>query len=144
MLPRLELSLFPPTGPLQTCRAVGDRSEASQPLANSCRANGQTNKLAAPLSRQSPSPPLTPPDPPGHWVVALTVSSLKVWEVVSLLSFTSFRVFDSRLAIQASLPLICKYQHAAAEPWFVFPSLYFSFCLCLQALGATSVYTEKR
>lgn len=53
----------------------------------------------------------------------MTVSSPKVWEVVGLLSLTSFRVFDFRLAIQAGLPLICKYQHAAPEPWFVFLAL---------------------
>lgn len=54
---------------------------------SSRRANGQTNKLAAPLSHQPPglSPPThiphrppPPPDPAGHWVVALTVSSPKV------------------------------------------------------------------
>lgn len=96
-------------------------------------ANGQTNKLAAPLPRQPllPPPTLTPPDPPGPPMVALTVSSLKVQEVVGLLSLTSFTVFDSRLAIQASLPLICKYQHAAPEPWFVFLALLFpSVCAC--------------
>lgn len=52
MLPRLELSLFPPAGPLQTCRAVGDRRNLWQ--TSSCWANGQTNKLAAPLSHQPP------------------------------------------------------------------------------------------
>lgn len=96
-------------------------------------ANGQTNKLAAPLPRQPllPPPTLTPPDPPGPPMVALTVSSPKVQEVVGLLSLTSFTVFDSRLAIQASLPLICKYQHAAPEPWFVFLALLFpSVCAC--------------
>lgn len=102
----------------------------------SCWANGQTNKLSAP-----PAPLALPPRPPGHPVLALTVSSPRVWEVVGLLSCTSFRVFDSLLAIESGLPLICKYQHGAPEPASSF-LLYFSLCLCLQALGATSVYTE--
>lgn len=53
--------------------------------------------------------------------MALTVSSPKVWEVLSLLSLTSFRVFDPQLTIQEGLLLICKQQ-----PWFVFIAPVFS------------------
>lgn len=88
-------------------------------------ANGQTNKLAALLSHQPPTTSDTR-DPPGHPVVALTVSLLKVLggvRAIGLLFLTLFRVFDSQLA--NSLPVICKYQHAPPEARFVFRALLF-------------------
>lgn len=135
MLSRLELSLFSPP---VLCRHAALKWYNLWQTPN-CWANGQTNKLASPLCGQSsPTPDLS--DPPGHPVPAVTVSSLKVWEVVGLLFLTSFRAFNSQLAIQASVPLICKYQHAAHPTCLSLSFLLcFSFRLCPQALGATSV-----
>lgn len=58
------------------------------------------------------------------------------------MSPTSFRVFDSRLAIQASLPLICKYQHAAAEHWFVFLPLLFLLSVPAGSWSYKCLYRE--
>lgn len=117
MLSRLELSLFSPP---VLCRHA-ELWRTALKWYNLWQtpnwwANGQANKLASPLCGQSsPTPDLS--DPPGHPVPAVTVSSLKVWEVVGLLFLTSFRAFNSQLTIQASVP--------PHMPQFVFLALLF-------------------
>lgn len=89
----------------------------------SCWANGQTNKLDAPLFSSTPPSSLTPLTLQAIWRWLWQFHRRRSGGVLGLLSLTWFRLFDSRLAIQASLPLICKYQHAAPEPRFVFLAL---------------------
>lgn len=144
MLSRLELSLFSPP---VLCRHA-ELWRTALKWYNLWQtpnwwANGQTNKLASPLCGQSsPTPDLS--DPPGHPVPAVTVSSLKVWEVVGLLFLTSFRAFNSQLTIQASVPLICKYQHAAPPHASVCLSCSAFLSVCARRLLELQVFRQRR
>lgn len=151
MLPQLELSPRPPLAlpPPAHCRHAelrrtgGKRCNLWQ--TSSCWANGQTNNLAVPLSRRphftTSKPPLPTLQAIGWWL----------WQFHRVRSGRSsafcLPLHSECLILGSPFKPVCL---LSVNTSMQLPNtglsffLYFSFCLCLRALGATSVYTEKR